>query len=242
MPLSLGIRPCGSGCIKSTIQHSTSALPLQRYARLCYCTPMTTRGFDYDLIIAGRIVCRIGRCPPPDRVRDRVLLIDEHAIGAVRHSACAVPTQALADVGGLRRGVPGDLVRRHPHEAQYGALPLARAVDDLRSPRPVCEQSGSKRRKSRSSRRASPASTAPQSRRTRAGSLPLFVDGRGWRAALAAWLAPGFRGPRPVDRRDGSHRARSATRCTSTRQGDRPLGLRLGLPVRGRAAHRVGRV
>src|SRR6478672_6161615 len=56
---------------------------------------------DFDVVIAGASYAGLTVARHLDARGDRVLLLDEHAIGAVRHSACAVPTRTLADVGGL---------------------------------------------------------------------------------------------------------------------------------------------
>ena len=57
----------------------------------------------------------------------RVLLLDEHAIGAVRHSACAVPTRTLADVGGLASSV---------QETWWGVIHTKLNTVRYRSPEP----------------------------------------------------------------------------------------------------------
>ncbi|MDQ6833556.1 MAG: NAD(P)-binding protein, partial [Chloroflexota bacterium] len=85
-----------------TIQHTTASLPLQTRARLWYRTAMLSAMDDFDVIIAGASYAGLTAARHLNRHGRRVLLLDEHAIGAVRHSACAVPTGTLADVGGMR--------------------------------------------------------------------------------------------------------------------------------------------
>lgn len=57
--------------------------------------------YDCDIIIAGASYAGLAAVRHLHGAGARVLLIDEHAIGAIRHSACAVPTHTLASVGGL---------------------------------------------------------------------------------------------------------------------------------------------
>src|SRR5947208_5657656 len=83
------------------IQHTTAPLPLQPSHALCYRTAMSDVSCEYDVVIAGASYAGLTVARHLDARGDRVLLVDEHAIGAVRHSACAVPTQTLADVGAL---------------------------------------------------------------------------------------------------------------------------------------------
>ncbi len=56
---------------------------------------------DFDIIIAGASYAGLAAARHLAGVGARVLLIDEHAIGAIRRSACAVPTRTLAAVRGL---------------------------------------------------------------------------------------------------------------------------------------------
>lgn len=56
---------------------------------------------DFDIIIAGASYAGLAAARHLGGMGARVLLIDEHAIGALRHSACAVPTRTLAAVGGM---------------------------------------------------------------------------------------------------------------------------------------------
>src|SRR4051794_3784064 len=83
------------------LQHTTSAQPLQPFPPLWYRTGMSNGGHDYDVVIAGASYAGLAAARHLRARGSRVLLLDEHAIGAVRHSACAVPTQTLADVGAL---------------------------------------------------------------------------------------------------------------------------------------------
>ncbi|MHB8644833.1 MAG: geranylgeranyl reductase family protein [Thermomicrobiales bacterium] len=57
--------------------------------------------YDCDIIIAGASYAGLTAARHLHGAGARVLLIDEHAIGAIRHSACALPTRTLAAVGGL---------------------------------------------------------------------------------------------------------------------------------------------
>lgn len=153
---------------------------------------MTTRGCDYDVIIAGASYAGLVAARHLTAFADRVLLIDEHAIGAVRHSACAVPTQALADVGGLKAGV---------QETWYGVIHTKFNTVRYRSPAPwtifdhraVCE----------AIREQAPQIPFLQARVTGFDGTAIttskgtftaryFLDGTGWRAALASALQPDF--------------------------------------------------
>jgi flavin-dependent dehydrogenase len=57
--------------------------------------------FDFDIVIAGASYAGLTAARHLGGAGGRVLLVDEHAIGAIRHSACAVPTRTLAAVGGM---------------------------------------------------------------------------------------------------------------------------------------------
>ncbi len=57
--------------------------------------------YDWDLVIAGASYAGLAVARHLGGMGARVLLVDEHAIGAIRHSACGVPIRTLAAVGGL---------------------------------------------------------------------------------------------------------------------------------------------
>jgi flavin-dependent dehydrogenase len=153
---------------------------------------MTTRRFDYDVIIAGASYAGLVAARHLTPFADRVLLLDEHAIGAVRHSACAVPTHTLADVGGLKAGV---------QETWYGVFHTKYNTVRYLSPQPwtifdhraVCM----------ALREQAPQVPFLQARVTGFDGTRVttsggvfraryFLDGTGWRAALASACDPGF--------------------------------------------------
>src|SRR5690348_9266561 len=57
--------------------------------------------YDCDILIAGASYAGLATARHLTGAGARVLLIDEHAVGALRHSACAVPSCTLAAVGGM---------------------------------------------------------------------------------------------------------------------------------------------
>jgi menaquinone-9 beta-reductase len=120
------------------------------------------------------------------------LLLDEHAIGAVRHSACAVPSRTLADVGGLASSV---------QETWWGVIHTKLNTVRYRSPEPwtifdhraACE----------ALRCQAPDVPFIQARVSKFDGRTLttdkgavtaryFLDATGWRAALASAVVPGF--------------------------------------------------
>lgn len=147
---------------------------------------------DFDVIIAGASYAGLTAARHLNRHGRRVLLLDEHAIGAVRHSACAVPTRTLADVGGLSSSL---------QETAWGVIHTKLNTVRYRSPEPwtifdhraVCE----------ALRAQAPDVPLMQARisafdgrtlTTDKGVLTAryFLDATGWRAALASARQPGF--------------------------------------------------
>lgn len=57
--------------------------------------------YDFDIVIAGASYAGLTAARHLGGMGARVLIVDEHAIGALRHSACGVPTHTLAAVGGM---------------------------------------------------------------------------------------------------------------------------------------------
>lgn len=149
-------------------------------------------GFDYDVIIAGASYAGLTAARHLNAFGSRVLLVDEHAIGAVRHSACAVPTRTLADVGGLSSSV---------QETSWGVIHTKLNTVRYRSPEPwaifdhhaVCW----------ALREQAPNIPFLQARiakfdgttiTTNKGAIRAryFLDATGWRAALASAVQPEF--------------------------------------------------
>lgn len=147
---------------------------------------------DYDLIIAGASYAGLTMARHLHGAGGRVLLMDEHAVGAVRHSACAIPTHALAAVGAMAGVV---------QETHLGVIHTAAGATRYRSPAPwvvfdhrrVCE----------ALRAQAPGVPLLRARVTGFDGRTLitdkgaftarhFVDATGWRAVLANALAPGF--------------------------------------------------
>ncbi len=88
---------------------------------------METQRPDYDLIIAGASYAGLSAARHLNAHGGRVLLVDEHAVGAVRHSACAVPTRSLAAVGALAGSV---------QETDLGVIHTASGATRYVSPEP----------------------------------------------------------------------------------------------------------
>ena len=147
---------------------------------------------DYDLIIAGASYAGLTMARHLNDVGGRVLLVDEHAIGAVRHSACAVPSRTLEAVGAMAGAV---------QETHLGVIHTAAGATRYRSPAPwtvfdhrgVCE----------ALRAQAPDVPLLHARVTGFDGHTLttdqgaftarhFADGTGWRAVLANALQPGF--------------------------------------------------
>jgi len=147
---------------------------------------------DFEVIIAGASYAGLTAARHLDRHGHRVLLLDEHAIGAVRHSACAVPTRTLADVGGLA----GSL-----QETEWGVIHTKLNTVRYHSPEPwmvfdhraVCA----------ALREQAPNVPFMQARIAKFDGHAVttdkgvfaaryFLDATGWRAALASALRPGF--------------------------------------------------
>ncbi len=175
-----------------TIQHTTASLPLQTRARLWYRTAMVSATDDYDVIIAGASYAGLTATRHLNRHGHRVLLLDEHAIGAVRHSACAVPTRTLADVGGLSSSV---------QETAWGVIHTKLNTVRYRSPEPwtifdhraVCDTLRVQAPhvpflQARITQFDGHAVTTDKGRFT----AHCFLDATGWRAALASARQPGF--------------------------------------------------
>lgn len=147
---------------------------------------------EYDIVIAGASYAGLSVARHLDARGNRVLLLDEHAIGAVRHSACAVPTRTLADVGGLAGSV---------QETWWGEIHTKLNTVRFHSPGPwtifdhraVCEALRAQApdipflqaRVSAFDGRTLTTSKGAISART-------FIDATGWRAALASAVQPGF--------------------------------------------------
>ena len=153
---------------------------------------MATTTADYDVIIAGASYAGLTAARHLNRCGNRVLLLDEHAIGAVRHSACAVPTRTLADVGGLSSSL---------QETSWGVIHTKLNAVRYRCPEPwtifdhhaVCG----------ALREQAPDVPFLQARiskfdgnvvTTDKGVIRAryFLDATGWRAALASAVHPGF--------------------------------------------------
>lgn len=147
---------------------------------------------DYDVVIAGASYAGLTAARHLDACGNRVLVLDEHAIGAVRHSACAVPTRTLADVGALASSV---------QETWWGVFHTRLNTVRYLSPAPwtvfdhrvACE----------ALRRQAPHVAFLQARisnfdgqavTTDKGPITAryFLDATGWRAALASAIRPGF--------------------------------------------------
>lgn len=152
----------------------------------------SSTGFDYDVIIAGASYAGLTAARHLEAHGSRVLLIDEHAIGAVRHSACAVPTRTLADIGGLSSSL---------QETSWGVIHTKLNSVRYRSPEPwtvfdhrrVCE----------ALREQAPDVPVLRARVSKFDGATLttdkgqlrarcFLDATGWRAALANAVQPGF--------------------------------------------------
>ncbi len=153
---------------------------------------MTTTSADYDVIIAGASYAGLTAARHLQYHGRRVLLLDEHAIGAVRHSACAVPTRTLADVGGLSSSL---------QKTEWGVIHTKLNSVRYRSPEPwtifdhraVCA----------ALRNQAPDVPFLQARIAKFDGRAVttdkgvigaryFLDATGWRAALASALRPGF--------------------------------------------------
>ncbi len=153
---------------------------------------MATFAPDYDVIIAGASYAGLTAARHLKNHGERVLLLDEHAIGAVRHSACAVPTRTLADVGGLSSSL---------QETEWGVIHTKLNSVRYRSPEPwtifdhhaVCA----------ALRDQAPDVPFLQTRISKFDGQTVttdkgpiraryFLDATGWRAALASALHPGF--------------------------------------------------
>lgn len=153
---------------------------------------MVTHGSDYDCIIAGASYAGLAAARHLNDYGARVLLVDEHAIGAVRHSACAVPTRTLADVGGLAGGV---------QETEWGILHTKRGSVRYRSPEPwtvfdhraLCAALRAQA-PDVPYRRARVTGFDGTALMTSAGAYTAryFLDATGWRAVLATALDPAF--------------------------------------------------
>lgn len=153
---------------------------------------MAKEAGDFEVIIAGASYAGLTAARHLNRHGRRVLLLDEHAIGAVRHSACAVPTRTLADVGGLSSGL---------QETHWGVIHTKLNTVRYRSPEPwtifdhraVCDALREQAPdvpflRARISAFDGRALTTDKGRLT----ARYFLDATGWRAALASALRPGF--------------------------------------------------
>jgi len=146
---------------------------------------------DYDLIIAGASYAGLAMARHLNDAGGRVLLVDEHALGAVRHSACAVPTATLQQIGAMAGAV---------QESHWGVIHTAVGATRYRSPAPwtvfdhrrVCE----------ALRAQAPDVPLVRARvsgfdghtlTTDKGTFTArhFADATGWRAILANALQPG---------------------------------------------------
>lgn len=147
---------------------------------------------EFDVIIAGASYAGLTAARHLNRHGCRVLLIDEHTIGAVRHSACAVPTRTLADVGGLSSSL---------QETAWGVIHTKLNTVRYRSPEPwtifdhraVCEalrEQASDVPFMRTRISAFDGRTVTTDKGVLAARY--FLDATGWRAALASALRPGF--------------------------------------------------
>ncbi|MHB8647811.1 MAG: geranylgeranyl reductase family protein [Thermomicrobiales bacterium] len=151
---------------------------------------MANAANEYEVIIAGASYAGLTAARHLDRYSHRVLLLDEHAIGAVRHSACAVPTRTLADIGGLASSL---------QETEWGVIHTKLNAVRYRSPEPwtvfdhraVCE----------ALREQAPRVPFVRARITGFDGHAVttdngvfaaryFLDATGWRAALASVLRP----------------------------------------------------
>lgn len=153
---------------------------------------MGKAGTDFDVIIAGASYAGLTAARHLSAFGRRVLLLDEHAIGAVRHSACAVPTRALADIGGLASGL---------QDTAWGVIHTKWNTVRYRSPEPwtifdhrrVCETLREQAPdvpylRARISRFDGTTVTTNRG----AFTAHAFLDATGWRAALASALRPDF--------------------------------------------------
>ncbi len=175
-----------------SIQHTTPRMPLQPHAPLWYRTAMAMDTDDFDVIIAGASYAGLTAARHLNRHGRRVLLLDEHAIGAVRHSACAVPTRTLADVGGLSSSL---------QETIWGVIHTKLNTVRYRSPEPwtifdhraVCDVLRAQA-PDVPFMRARISAFDGRAVTTDKGVLTArwFLDATGWRAALASALLPGF--------------------------------------------------
>ncbi len=153
---------------------------------------MTVATTDYDLIIAGASYAGLAMARHLRDAGERVLLVDEHALGAVRHSACAVPSHTLRQIGAMAGAV---------QESHWGVIHTQAGATRYRSPAPwivfdhrrVCE----------ALRAQAPDVPLLQARVTGFDGHTLttdrgrftarhFADATGWRAALANALQPSF--------------------------------------------------
>ncbi|MCA1666496.1 MAG: FAD-dependent monooxygenase [Thermomicrobia bacterium] len=159
---------------------------------VCYRIGMAKDSAEYDIIIAGASYAGLTASRHLNRYGARVLLLDEHAIGAVRHSACAVPTRTLADVGGLRSSL---------QETAWGVLHTKYNAVRYRAPEPwtifdhqtVCDALR-EQAPDVPFLRARIATFDGHTITTDKGvfTARYFLDATGWRAALASALHPGF--------------------------------------------------
>ena len=145
---------------------------------------------DFDVIIAGASYAGLTVARHLAGMGARALLIDEHAIGAIRRSACAMPTRTLAAVGGLASAC---------QETAWGVVHTRSIAVRFRWPEPwtVIDH----RALCLALRAQAPDVPFLQTRITafdgatvvtNAGRFTArhFVDATGWRAALAGALLP----------------------------------------------------
>lgn len=175
-----------------SIQHTTLPKPLQPGAPLWYRTAMERDAVNFEVIIAGASYAGLTAARHLNRHGRRVLLLDEHAIGAVRHSACAVPMRTLADVGGLASSL---------QETHWGVIHTKLNTVRYHSPEPwtifdhraVCDALRAQA-PDVPFMRARISAFDGRTLTTDKGSFSAryFLDATGWRAVLASALRPGF--------------------------------------------------
>jgi flavin-dependent dehydrogenase len=153
---------------------------------------MEKAGGEYDAIIVGASYAGLAAARYLNTFGSRVLLLDEHAIGAIRHSACAVPTRTLADVGALASSV---------QDTGWGVIHTKWNTVRYRSPEPWTIFDHGKA--CAALREQAPDVPFLQVRASKFNGHALttdrgtftaraFLDATGWRAALASAVRPDF--------------------------------------------------
>lgn len=150
--------------------------------------------YDYEVVIAGGSYAGLAAARQLGR---RALVIDQHQIGAVQHSACGTPL-------GLARRLGGDDCVLQVYDAAYFHSPHGVARFPLREPYCIFDHALLCRRMFNDSGAAFLRARIQRldglTVRTSAGAVTarLLIDASGWPAVLARERAPALRQPRQL--------------------------------------------